>query len=67
LAFQLHDDLAFEHVDERIGVVPMGRSRSESLRGAGGDEAISCRGASMGVGLLRCAALAMTISARGAN
>jgi hypothetical protein len=23
LAFQLHDDLAFEHVDERMGVVPM--------------------------------------------
>src|SRR5499427_4936788 len=22
-AFQLHDDLAFEHVDERIGIVPM--------------------------------------------
>jgi len=23
LALQLHDDLAFEHVDERMGVVPM--------------------------------------------
>src|SRR4051794_16151375 len=23
LAFQLHDDLAFEHIDERMGVVPM--------------------------------------------
>src|SRR6185437_4535852 len=23
LAFQLHNDLAFEHVDERIGIVPM--------------------------------------------
>jgi len=23
LAFHLHDDLAFEHVDERVGVVPM--------------------------------------------
>src|SRR5262245_49001545 len=22
-AFQLHNDLAFEHVDERIGIVPM--------------------------------------------
>src|SRR5262249_19199042 len=24
LAFQLHDDLAFQHVDERMGIVPMG-------------------------------------------